>query len=272
VSIKGNLLAGILGALAARRSPAAIRVGAMAGLLSLVCLLVQAAPAIASGKVVTLSFSGAAPGQTLPAGWKVYAMSRHRAKARMAVVRDGSDGVVTIEADHASGAIAHVLDMPATTTLRWRWKVDHGVAAADLSKKSGDDFAARVYVFFDMPRSRLSWLQRMKLSIASRSLGHPVPTAALCYVWDNRHPVGTIAPNAYTRMVRTIVLQSGNARAGTWQLQQRDLAADFRAAFGRAAPRVTGIALASDTDNTGGHVTAWFGDLTLTPGAPAPAR
>lgn len=273
--MKGNSLTVLVVALAGTRPRVAMRMSATTRLLSLalVCVSVQAGPVTASPAAVTLRFSDAAPGQTLPAGWKVYAMSRHNAKARMAIVRDGSDDVFTIDAKHASGAIAHVLDMPAATTLRWRWKVDHSVATADLSKKSGDDFAARVYVFFDMPRSRLSWLQRMKLSIASRSLGHPIPTAALCYVWDNRHPVGTIAPSAYTGLVRTIVLQSGNAHAGTWQLQQRNLAADFRAAFGRAAPRVTGIALASDTDNTGGHVTAWFGDLTLAPDAAAmPAR
>jgi hypothetical protein len=230
-------------------------------------VLLFAASAAASAAATTLLFSNTMPGVALPSGWKVYAMSRHHAVARMAIVRDGGDDVFSIDAKNASGAIAYALDTPAATTLRWRWKVDHSVAKADLSKKSGDDFAARVYVFFDVPRSRLSWLQRMKLSLASRSLGHVIPTAALCYVWDNRHPVGTIAPSAYTDLVRTIVLQSGDAHAGTWQPQQRDLAADFRAAFGHPAPRVTGIALASDTDNTQGHVKAWFGDLMLAPEA-----
>ncbi|MEO5813169.1 MAG: DUF3047 domain-containing protein [Rhodanobacter sp.] len=226
-------------------------------------MLLLAVSATASAAAITLRFSDAAPGQTLPSGWKTHVMSRHDAKAKMAIVRDVSGDVFSIDANHASGAIAHKLDVLAATTLSWRWKVDHSVAQADLSKKSGDDFAARVYVFFDVPRSRLTWLQRVKLRVVSRSLGHALPTAALCYVWDNRHPVGTIAPNAYTDLVRIIVVQSGNAHAGTWQLQRRNLAADFRAAFGRSAPRVTGIALASDTDNTGAHVRAWFGDLTL---------
>lgn len=229
--------------------------------LPLVVLLT--ASVMASATATTLRFSDVAPGQVLPSGWKIYAMSRDHAKADMAIVRDRSGNVFSIDANHAAGAVAHLLDVPAATTLSWRWKVDHSVAQADLSKKSGDDFAARVYVFFDVPRSELSWVQRVKLSVASRSLGHAIPTAALCYVWDNRHPVGTIAPNAYTDLVRTIVLQSGDAHAGTWQGQQRDLGADFRSAFGRAAPRVTGIALASDTDNTGAHVRAWFGDLVL---------
>lgn len=233
--------------------------------LILLLLVAPAALADSTGTAMLLRFSDTAPGSALPAGWKPYAMSRHRPAARMAIVRDGSDDVFSVDADHAAGAIAHLLNIPATTTLSWRWKVDHSVEAADLSRKSGDDFAARVYVFFAVPRASLSWLQRMKLSLASRTLGHPMPTAALCYVWDNRHPVGTIAPNAYFGQIRTIVLQSGDTHAGTWQPQRRDLAADFRAAFGRPAPRVTGIALASDTDNTHGHVKAWFGDLTLTP-------
>ena len=237
--------------------------------LAVMALLPFAQAAVAAvGATTTLRFSDTAPGTSLPSGWKRYAMSRHKPAAPMAIVRDGGDAVFGIDADHAAGAIAYTLDIPATTILSWRWKVDHSIAKADLSKKSGDDFAGRVYVFFDVPRSQLSWLQRMKLDLAGRTLGHAMPTAALCYVWDNRHPVGTIATNAYFGEVKTIVLQSGDAHAGSWQLQRRDLAADFRAAFGRAAPPVTGVALASDTDNTGGQVKAWFGDLTL---APAPA-
>ena len=250
-----------------KNKPAPLRRLAVTALFGAVAW-VPAGSAMDSAAPITLRFSGTAPGVTLPSDWKAYAMSRHKPVAHMAIVRDGSDDVFRIEADHAAGAIAHVLDMAATTTLSWRWKVDHSVAKANLSKKSGDDFAARVYVFFDVPRSRLSWLQRMKLDLASRTLGHAMPTAALCYVWDNSHPIGTIAPSSYFGEVKTIVLQSGNAHAGRWQSQQRDLAADFRAAFGRAAPRVTGVALASDTDNTGGEVKAWFGDLTL---APAPS-
>jgi hypothetical protein len=67
------------------------------------------------------------------------------------------------------------------------------------------------------------------------------------------------------------VLQSGNAHAGQWQVQRRDLAADFRRAFGRPAPRITGIAVATDTDNTRSRVSAWFADLELTPVQSAPS-
>jgi uncharacterized protein len=41
------------------------------------------------------------------------------------------------------------------------------------------------------------------------------------------------------------------------------LPADFRAAFGEDAPPVSGVAIATDTDNTGETARAWFGDLEL---------
>jgi Protein of unknown function (DUF3047) len=54
---------------------------------------------------------------------------------------------------------------------------------------------------------------------------------------------------------------------GRWASESRDLDADFRAAFGaqwrKPTPRVTGIAIGNDTDQTGETVTAWFGDFTL---------
>ena len=71
-------------------------------------------------------------------------------------------------------------------------------------------------------------------------------------------------------LMRTIVLQSGVALAGQWQSQRRDLAGNFRAAFGYTAPTVTGVALAADTHNTGNRANAWFGDLIFTPAAPVP--
>ncbi len=235
-----------------------IRAVAIAAVLALM-------PTGAAADLIALGFSGAAPGAVLPTGWNAYPMSRHRPAAKLAIVADDGESVFAIDANDAAGGIEHALDIPAATTLSWRWKVDHAVANADLTKKAGDDFAARVYVFFAVPPSRLTWLQRMKLAMAGRALGITMPTAALCYVWDNQHAVGTMAPNVYFDQVRTVVLQSGDANAATWQPESRDLAADFRLAFGYAPPSVTGIALASDTDNTGGHVKAWFGDVTLAP-------
>jgi hypothetical protein len=62
-----------------------------------------------------------------------------------------------------------------------------------------------------------------------------------------------------------IVMQSGRSRAGQWITETRDLAADFRAAFGDDPPDIVGVALATDTDNTGETATAWYGDIEFLP-------
>ena len=79
-------------------------------------------------------------------------------------------------------------------------------------------------------------------------------------------------PNPYTDRVRMIVVESGSARAGRWLAYERDIAADYRAAFGQEAPPVSGIAIMTDTDNTGESLRAWYGDVALSrvPAAPRP--
>jgi hypothetical protein len=45
--------------------------------------------------------------------------------------------------------------------------------------------------------------------------------------------------------------------------ESRDVAADFREAFGIEAPAVTGVALGNDSDDTKERVTTWFGDISF---------
>ena len=72
---------------------------------------------------------------------------------------------------------------------------------------------------------------------------------------------GTIAPNPYTDRVRMVVAESGSASLGRWVEHERDVAADFRLAFGLPVPPVTSLVLSADTDNTGESTEAYFGDI-----------
>lgn len=230
------------------------------------CAALVLAVAAAWAQVAIAPFSSAKPGATLPEGWSV----RHAGKVpppRTSLVDDGGATVLEVESEAAAGAVVHgaLVDPVATPMLAWRWKVDRVVEKANLETREGDDFAARVYVFFDMPLEALPFAARVKVRVARLIYGESVPAAALCYVWDNRHPVGTSAWNPYADRVRMIVLQSGAANAGHWVAERRDVAADFHAAFGEhwsgPPPHVSGIAAGNDTDQTGEHVVARFGDF-----------
>jgi hypothetical protein len=213
-------------------------------------------------------FSGVEPGPALPSGWSLLTLPRRKAP-EFTLVRDEGVTVLHVHSQAAVGSAAFRLDADprAKSRLTWRWKVDHPLTAARFGTKEGDDFAARVYVSFDVPAASLTFTQRAKMKLAKLIYGADLPAAAICYVWDNHQPVGTSAWNPYTDRLRMVVLESGNAHAGEWVAESRDVEADFRVAFGAgwkdATPAITGVAVSSDTDQTLENVNAWFGDLRL---------
>jgi hypothetical protein len=211
------------------------------------------------------SFSAAQPGGPLPAGWAPQVLDSVKVRTRYTLVDDG--GLTVLRADSQGGASGLARKLSADPAqyplLRWRWKVSNLIAGADLRRREGDDYPARLYVMFDYPLERLPFAERMKLMLARVLYDPDLPAATLCYVWDGSAPAGTIAPSSYTDRVRMIVVESGEARVNRWVAVERDLVSDFRAAFGEEPPRLAAVAVATDTDNTGGSVTAWFGDISL---------
>jgi len=98
---------------------------------------------------------------------------------------------------------------------------------------------------------------RVRADSAAGSLAHDLSATPAAT------PIGTTGWSPYTQRVRIVVLESGDAQAGQWVSETRDLEADFRTAFGGPAPRVTAVLVASDTDQTRASAIAWFGDLRL---------
>lgn len=199
----------------------------------------------------------------IPAPWKVEVLDQRVPPTQYGLRK--WDGVVAIEAK-ASRSMALLgrtiaVDLKKTPILCWQWRIDAPVAAADMTRKSGDDYAARVYLTFEVAAGQLSFATRTKLRLARSLYGSQVPDAALNYIWDNRHPVGTLQDNAYTDRARMLVLRSGSARAGGWVQERRNVLADFHRAFGEISGQLRGLAVASDTDNTGEEAHAGFADF-----------
>jgi hypothetical protein len=199
----------------------------------------------------------------LPAPWQVEQLNKDVPPTRYRL-RDW-DGVAAVEAQARASMALFArrvdVDLGRTPILCWRWRIDAPLQSADMTKKAGDDYAARVYLSFEVPPETLGLGTRMALGLARSLRGDAVPDAAINYIWDNRHAVGTWQPNAYTDRARMLVLRSGAADAGRWVEERRDVGADFRKAFGHAPARLTGLALASDTDNTGEEARAGFADF-----------
>lgn len=160
------------------------------------------------------------------------------------------NGTTILKADSkgtASGIFKKIALSPRKYRyLNWSWKVAGTIAKGDENSKSGDDYAARVYVIFP---GRFFW-----------------QTRAINYIWANRLPAGQSIRNAYTGNAMMVAVESGTLKAGQWQHEQRDILADYRRLFGSEPGEIGAVAIMTDTDNTGEEATAWYGDISLSTG------
>ncbi len=210
-------------------------------------------------------FSVLKSGAALPEPWKPLGVSGAKNLTRYTLVDDAGVTVVRADSSAAASGLSRAINVnPADfPTLKWRWKISNTLKNSDIRTREGDDYPARVYVMFDYPLEKLSFTQRTKIRLA-RALHDPnLPTATLCYLWDGKALAGTIVTSSYTELVRMIVVESGASRVNQWLAVERDVAADFKAAFGEDAPRIIGIAIATDTDNTGESTVAHYGDISF---------
>jgi hypothetical protein len=234
-------------------------------------VLLAAATAPADDTALTVgAFSAQPPGGALPGGWRPLHFRNIDRHTRYALVRDGGQVVVQATAEaSASGLVRELtIDPREHPRLAWRWKIGNVLEKGDVSRKDGDDYPARVYVTFAYDPTRVGAWERAKYEAAKFFYGHYPPLRSINYIWESRAPVGTVVPNAYTERVRMIVLRSGAGEANRWVGEERDLVADYHAAFGEEPPTISGIAIMTDTDNTGERATAWYGDIRFLPRAP----
>ena len=152
------------------------------------------------------------------------------------------------------------VNLEHTPLLCWRWRIDAPLQTADMTRKSGDDYAARLYISLALPESEKGFLLNTQLALARAIWGQQLPDAAINYVWDNLQAQGTIRPNAYTDRTTMVVLQSGSDQTGRWISEARHLRHDIERLYSFNA-KATQIAIGADTDNTGESARAGFADI-----------
>ena len=208
-------------------------------------------------------FSTLTPGMEQPPGWEPLVFKKIEQHTRYDLVSD--DGIVVIRAvsaDAASGLIRKIQINPMEYPIvEWRWKVANILQKGDVSKKAGDDYPARIYITFVYDPSKLSFGNRVKYKTAKLLYGEYPPTGAINYIWGNHAVIDTIVPNPYTDRAMMIAVDSGEGKINQWVTQRRNLLQDYRKAFQTDPPMISGVAIMTDTDNTGESATAYYGDI-----------
>ena len=135
------------------------------------------------------------------------------------------------------------VDLSKYPYLNWRWRIENRLETQNEQIKSGDDYAARIYVI--VSGGLLIWRAR-----------------ALNYVWANASPKYGIWQNAFAgKKAMMMALRSKQDETSTWFVEKRNVLDDLKTAFGSEIHHIDAVAVMTDTDNNGGHATSYIGDI-----------
>ncbi len=157
------------------------------------------------------------------------------------------DGAVALQADSraaGSGLFKEQrIDLEQTPFLNWSWRIADRLTGLNEQSKAGDDYAARVYV---VVKGGLAFWQ----------------TKAINYVWAGNTAKDTVWPNAFAGdHAMMMALRGPEAALNVWYSEKRNVRADLQKLFGEDLRAIDAVALMTDTDNSGGHVLAYYGDI-----------
>ncbi len=173
---------------------------------------------------------------------------------------DRSEFWLKAESDRsASGMIwKKQYDVFTYPRLRWRWRVENIYQKGDATKKSGDDYPIRVYVIFQYDPTTAAAGKRLKYGFAKAVYGEYPPDSGLNYVWESRDNPAQFVVSPYTEAIIMFLKEKGAAKVGQWIEEEADVLADYRTAFGKDPPHRAGLAVMSDSDNTGERAVAFI--------------
>ena len=147
---------------------------------------------------------------------------------------------------HAAGSglvKQQTIDLEQTPFINWSWRIGNRLTGLNEQSKAGDDYAARVYV---VVKGGLAFWQ----------------TKAINYVWASNSKKNNVWPNAFAGdHAMMLVLRGPEAALNVWQTEKRNVKADFKRLFGVDIHNIDAVAIMTDTDNAGGQVSAFYGDI-----------
>lgn len=166
---------------------------------------------------------------------------------------------VGIRADKSSSVIYRPVPLSARSATKadWSWSVSQSVPATNLAKKGGDDRNIALYFVFTDQRTadRAGNNPNIRRLLTARS------SRVLIYVHGGSQARGSFVPSPYFRGRGTTIVKRS---AGTGNHSEAvDLAADYARAFGEKPGVLIGLAVSSDSDDTGVVSQSQLGAVTL---------
>lgn len=160
------------------------------------------------------------------------------------ILMDGKSVIKAESSASASGLFKkRRIDLWQTPYLNWSWRIKNRLTHLNEQIKSGDDYAARIYIV--VGGGWALW-----------------NTKAINYVWSGTSPKGKIWPNAFAgKQTMMFAIRSAEDPVTTWLIEKRNVRDDLQTVFGRDFRYIDAIALMTDTDNSQGKATAYYGDI-----------
>jgi len=192
--------------------------------------------------------------------WKEMYFRNIDAHTRYSIEKEGAGSYLKAESNASASGIVlkkevNIFDYPK---IKWRWKVSNVFAKGNAREKNGDDYPLRVYIIFKYDPDAALFGKKMKYGLVKKLYGDYPPDSTLNYIWANRQHDERIITNAYSADARMVLLQMGPSNAGTWIEQEVNVLEDYHKAFLNDPPAVAGIAIMSDSDNTGEKAVAYI--------------
>jgi hypothetical protein len=175
----------------------------------------------------------------LPCGWQ-----KVRDIKGVSLQRDSSNYFVRLksEKDVESIGIKIRFNIHDRPQLSWKWRVHALPLGGRENVKKKNDSAAGVFVAFK---------------------GIYPFNKVIKYVWSTTLPVGTMTKSPHSGNVMIFVVSSGADSLDTWVTEGRNVLEDYLKAFGSQPPLAEGIAIQTDSDDTGTCACADYDDFFL---------
>ena len=198
----------------------------------------------------------------LPQDWSVRELPG-KAGTQYSMNERANRPCVQAHAQSSASLLRRRLSLPVERLqeVRFDWWIDRFESSRELEDPDVDDSPASLVLAFDGDVAQLSLRNRMLFELAHSIMGEAPPFATLMYVWDAKAAPGTVKVSPRSDRIRKIVIGSGHDRRGGWMRFTRNVAEDYRLAFGEVPGPLIGAALMTDADNGRGSAQACYGPV-----------